>query len=235
VPDQRATGASAFRLLAATTPLERKKLAGILVMSLFTVVYAIAFYQKFGLLSLFVQSSVERHVLGFEIPVSWLLSVSTTTFLLSAPLVGGLLTRRAQRGKPVDPATSLTFGLGSLVCGYVLLILVVQHFFVAQGAKVPVGWMVASYAFFGVGDVFIWPAQLAIVTALAPRSMTSFAVGSWYVTVGAGNYIAGIVGAWGDGAGVLPMLAGVLAMLITAIVAVQALRGWFAARCSLDG
>ena len=232
-PDRRGTGASPLALLASTTALERRNLLGMLVMSLFTIVYAIAFYQKFGLLSLFAKHSVDRVVLGFELPASWLLSVGTAAFLLFAPLVGGLLTRRAQRGQPVGPITSLTFGLGALACGYVVLVCVVQYFFVAQGAKVPVAWFIAAYAFFGIGDLFIWPVQLAIVTALAPRSMTSFAVGAWWVTVGAGTYVAGLVGEWGAGAGVLPMLIGLLIMLVVTVGAVQLLRGWFMTRCSM--
>lgn len=232
-PDRRGAGASPLAMLAQTTTLERRNLIGMLVMSLFTIVYSVAFYQKFGLLSLFVKQSVDRVVLGFEIPASWLLSVGTTAFLIFAPLVGGHLTQRAQRGKPVGPITSLTFGLGALACGYLVLVCAVQFFFVAQGAKVPVGWFIAAYAFFGIGDLFIWPVQLAIVTALAPRSMTSFAVGAWWVTVGAGTYIAGLVGEWGAGAGVRPMLVNLLVMLVLAVLSVQLLRQWFTARCSL--
>ena len=232
-PDRTGTGASPIALLSATTALERKNLVGMLVMSLFTIVYAVAFYQKFGLLSLFVKQSVDRVVGGFEMPASWLLSVGTSAFLLFAPVVGGVLTRRAHRGRPVGPITSLTFGLGSLACGYLVLIGVVQYFFVSLGLKVPVIWVIVAYAFFGLGDLFIWPVQLAIVTALAPRSMTSFAVGAWWVTVGAGTYVAGIVGEWGADAGVAPMLTSLFVMLVVTIGVVQLLRGWFIDRCSM--
>jgi dipeptide/tripeptide permease len=91
-------------------------------------------------------------------------------------------------------------------------------------------WFVLSYVFFGIGDIFIWPVQLAIVTALAPRSMTSFAVGSWYVTVGLGTYIAGAIGAWGERVGTLTALVRVLLLVLAALIVIHLLRPWFAAR-----
>lgn len=233
-PDRTSTGgASVLSMLAATTREERRRLAALVVMSLFTVVYSIAFYQKFGMLALFVKSSVDRTVGGFEVPASWFLSVSTVAFLLFAAPVGAWFARRARAGRPVDPPTSLTLGLGAIVCGYALLIYAIDRYFVDGVAQVPMPWFVASYAFFGIGDIFIWPSQLAIVTALAPRSMTSFAVGSWYVTVGAGTYIAGAVGAWGQQVGTLTTLVRVLIFVLIAIGVIHLLRPWFAARCRL--
>src|SRR5262249_16414504 len=105
-PHRQGSGASPLALPAGTTGLGRKNAVGKLVVRLFTIRYAIPFYQKFGLLSLFAKQSVDRVVLGFEMPASWLLSVGTAAFLLFAPLVGGLLTRRAERGQPVGPITS---------------------------------------------------------------------------------------------------------------------------------
>jgi POT family proton-dependent oligopeptide transporter len=228
-PDRRHPGASPFRLLSETTPRERQQLAALLVMSLFTVVYSIAFYQEFGLLTLFVKESVDRSIAGFEIPASWFLSVSTLSFLLFAPAIGAVL---ARRGRSPGPASSLEWGLGALACGYIVLIVFIDRHVIAQGSPVPMMWFIAAYAFFGIGDAFIWPAQLAIVTALAPRSMTSFAVGVWYVTVGAGTYIAGIVGAWGERVGVVQALLAILALLCASIVVVRGLRGWFETRCA---
>jgi dipeptide/tripeptide permease len=56
-------------------------------------------------------------------------------------------------------------------------------------------WFVAGYVLFGLADVFIWPPQIALASHLAPRHLASLIIGFWYVSIGVGSYISGLIGA----------------------------------------
>lgn len=230
-PDSAAAERSFASQFTALTTLERQRLTALLVMSVFTVIYGVAFYQMTGLLHVYVSRSVDRTVGGFEVPASWFLSVAMASFLLFAPLIGRWLERRARAGRPFDPPASLASGLAAVACGYVFLI-VAMSVLPGGATGLPMSWVIVAYIFFGLGDVFVWPVQLAAVTALAPRSMTSFAVGTWYVTVGLGTYLAGVAGAWGEARGVRTVLIAVLLLVMFGIAALLALRRWLLPRCS---
>lgn len=75
------------------TQEERDRIKVILVQGLFTVAYATAFYQKGGLLTLFAREQLDRRVGSWEVPVTWLLTVSTSTFILVTPLMARLWQR----------------------------------------------------------------------------------------------------------------------------------------------
>jgi POT family proton-dependent oligopeptide transporter len=228
-PDHEGSLRNWLAALKQLSPQERARVLVLMILSLFTIVYSIAFYQKAGLIHLLVSERVDRTVGGFEIPASWFLSISTGSFLVLAPVVGIVLGR--MRRVP-DAVASVSTGLAALACGYVVL-LVATTTTAFDGTLLPMAWIVVAYVFFGLADVFIWPPQLAAVTALAPRSMTSFMVGIWYVTVGAGTYIAGLFGAWAHGAGTASAFAVLLAMLALASTGARVLRPWMLARAPL--
>ncbi|HET6629498.1 MAG TPA: peptide MFS transporter [Woeseiaceae bacterium] len=221
-PDHSGSARSWFRTVSRLTGEEQRRLGVVALLSLFTVVYSVAFYQKAGLIHLIVRDGVDRTIAGFEIPASWFLSVSTGSFLILAPSLGLLLNRI---GRFPDTATSVIIGLASLAAGYVILLTAVMT--TPAGAHtMPMMWVVSAYVFFGLADVFIWPPQLAAVTVLAPKSMTSFIVGLWYVTVGLGTYGAGLVGAWAQSTGPARAFTWLLLMLVAGMLAASMLRPW---------
>lgn len=190
---------------------QRTALGGLALISLFTVAYATLFYQKGGFLNLLVQKSVDRDVAGFTIPATWFLSISTGVFILATPLFAAFWNRRiAQGGKAPDVCFSLVIGLALLSAGYAMF---AGGFALSGSAAVPIMWFVAGYILFGLADIFIWPPQIALASALAPPHLASFVIGLWYVSIGVGSYASGLVGASLIGTDPLVALAGLGAII----------------------
>ncbi len=173
------------------TTEQKRRICLILYMGLFTVVYAIAFYQKGGLLNLYAQQRLDRSLLGFEVPATWFLSISTGTFILFAPLVARLIGTWLPS---FGAFQKLAIGLGLLALGYVLMFLG-EWTFDPSGGKASALWLVMTYILFGIADIFVWPPQIAAAAALSPKHLTSFIVGAWYLTIGLGSWFTGYVGA----------------------------------------
>jgi len=175
------------------TMAERERLWVVGVMGMFTILYATAFYQKGGLIHLMVKDSVDRTVWGFEVPATWFLTISTAGFVVLAPVASWLWRWLGQRGRALDAVEKQAIGLLAMATSYVfLLVAAVEH---ERAGAVSMGWIVTAYLGFSVGEVCIWPPQITAASKLAPERIASFVIGSWYVTVGSGTFLAGWVGA----------------------------------------
>ncbi|MEP2652403.1 MAG: peptide MFS transporter [Paraglaciecola sp.] len=168
----------------------KKRLALVVLMGVFTVIYAVAFYQKGGMLNLYTLNKVNRVVWGFEIPATWFLSISTGIFIVSAPYLVKLV---AHKFPKIDAIYKLALGLICIGIAYSLLAL--GDVIGGDNEKVSILWIVLTYILFGLGDVLVWPAQISAAAALAPKHLTSFVVGAWYLTIGIGSWLTGYVGA----------------------------------------
>lgn len=175
------------------TPEEYARLRVLALQALFTICYAIGFYQKGGLLNLFARERIDRTVAGFEIPATWLLSISTAVFIVAAPAAAAFWHRRAQHGGDVGAAGKLALGLACLGGGHWLMSLAAADASVTGAAAL--GWIVATYVLFGIGDACVWPNQIALASRLAPARYSSLLIGGWYVSIGIGTYLSGHVGA----------------------------------------
>jgi POT family proton-dependent oligopeptide transporter len=186
----RAAGGGARRRLST---VERQRIAVIFVQGLFTVVYAAAFFQKGGLLTLFANEQVDRTLGDMLIPTTWFLMVSTGTFILVTPLAARLWQALALRGCNPSASVKLAWGLLALGLGYVAISVGTA----AGGAdqKTWFGWLVLTYICFGIGDTLVWPTQISLVTKLAPAELSALFVGGWYITIGIGSWLTGYIGA----------------------------------------
>lgn len=205
------------------TKIERDRLLAIGIMCIFTVLYAVSFYQKGGVLNLMIKESAGRTIGGFEVPATWFLSISTVCFIVFAPLVSGWMSSAKTRGDFVpDVVQKLAFGLALLACGYGFMMCAAHE--VGQERSPSGLWFVAGYVFFGLAEIFIWPPQLAAATKLAPARMQSFIVGCWFIATGVGTFLTGYVGAFGYSIGMLRLFALIFAACILGAVVLVLLR-----------
>ena len=192
LPD-RASDATADGAAALAPGVQRGRIVVAVVMSLFVILYALAFYQKGGLLNLETQRHVDRRVFGFELPATWLLSISTLVFIVLTLPLAHFWRKLAARGREPDVVLKLVLGLGAIACAYGLFSLGLIEKAASADAHFSLWWMVAMYTLFGLADLLVWPAQIAAVSRLAPARHAAFAVGSWYLTIGIGSWLTGAV------------------------------------------
>lgn len=194
----------------ALSPVERDRLFVIFVLGVFTVLYAVAFYQKGGLLNLFVRDHVDRGAGALEIPIVWFQTISTIVFVLLATPATGWFQRLALAGRDPDPVFKLAIALAFLACGYLMFLGAALD--AAGGAQASWLWVLAGYAFFGIGDVLLWPIQLSLASRLAPERYAPMVIGCWYLTIGIGSWLTGYVGGLSEDIGA----AGVFRVLVFA-------------------
>ncbi|MEO6668353.1 MAG: peptide MFS transporter [Ferruginibacter sp.] len=122
------------------------------------------------------------------------LSQSINPFWVIAltPLVVALFTWLRRKGK--EPSTPTKIALGLLISALSVLIMIAAVKSGNNGAdKVSMWWLVGSYGVVTIGELFLSPMGLSLVSKLSPVRITSLMMGGWFVSTAMGNKLSGIL------------------------------------------
>lgn len=122
------------------------------------------------------------------------LSQSINPFWVIAltPAVVALFTWLRRKGK--EPSTPSKIALGLLISALSVLIMIAAVKAGNNGAdKVSVWWLIGSYGIVTIGELFLSPMGLSLVSKLSPVRITSLMMGGWFVSTSMGNKLSGIL------------------------------------------
>jgi proton-dependent oligopeptide transporter, POT family len=174
---------------------ERRRIAVVLVLFVFSVVFWSAFEQQPTSLNLFARDFTDRRIGSWEVPAGWFQSAESAVVILFAPVLGALWASLGRRGR--DPSSPTKFVLALLCAGLgFLIMLAASNRVIAGGAatRVSMLWLIASYFFQGIGELSLSPVGMSSMTRLAPKRFAGLTMGAWFASISLGNLIAGIVG-----------------------------------------
>jgi len=166
-------------------------MAAVLVFFVFAALFWGAYEQAASTLNLFVDRYADRTFFGWTVPSSWFVSIQAMFVILLAPVFAWLWVRLGPR----EPSTPMKFALGLLFVGlsFVLLLPAGALAQGGEGVKVSSLWLVAAYFIQVVGELCLSPVGNSVVTKLAPGRMVGLMMGLWFLSIGAGNKLAGWV------------------------------------------
>jgi len=149
------------------------------------------FEQAGSSLNVYTKEQVDRVVFGWEIPASMFQSINAFYIITLGPVFAWLWVFLARRGW--EPSTPAKFGLGLIQVGAGFLVLVAGAASVATGSLTPLVFIFLIYMLHTMGELCLSPVGLSAMTKLAPATMVSLMMGTWFLATAAGNYIAGLV------------------------------------------
>ncbi len=180
---------------AGLTTDEKKRVAVIVVLFLFAMIFWSAFEQAPTSLNLFARDFTDRVIFGWEVPTTWVQLVNPLFVILLAPAFAALWVGLARRGIDLSSPAKFGFGLFFAGLGFVVMVLASNLVIDAQGAlRVSIMWLVVSYFLQTCGELALSPVGLSSMTKLAPRRFVGQMMGVWFLAAALGNLIAGIVG-----------------------------------------
>lgn len=166
----------------------RSRVLTLLVIFVLSVVFWLAFYQN-GL------------TLTFWARDNTLTSIAPETFqsveplgviMFSATLVWfwGWLARRG-----LEPSTPMKMLFGILLVAGAFLIMAAAGLAGGDSGRVSAGWLVSTYLVIALGEVCLSPMGLSLVNRVAPPRSRGLMMGAWFVSLSAGGYFSGTLGA----------------------------------------
>ncbi|HSX26587.1 MAG TPA: oligopeptide:H+ symporter [Chlamydiales bacterium] len=177
-------------------PEQRKKLTACLILTLISVGFWALYNQTFTSLMLFADRNMTKDFLGFTIDAEFTQFFNPFFIILFSPLLSWLWVRLDEKG--MNPSTPAKFGLGVLFMSLGFLFLSGGVLFFSQNGMSSPWWLVISYLIQTLGELFLSPIGLAMVTRLSPRHLVGMMMGVWFLTNSAAFAIGGELAALSD-------------------------------------
>jgi len=133
-------------------------------------------------LTLFVIHNVDRSVLGFMVPPQWLLNVNTIIIIIGGPAMAYFYKKLRKRGVTIRIPIQFTLALFLIGIGFVIL--PIGIYFCDANGMTSFSWVVISYVFQSLGELFISPIGYAMIGQLVPSKMQGQMMGTWLMIAG---------------------------------------------------
>ncbi len=174
---------------------EKLRSGVIFVLFVFAAIFWAAFEQAPTSLQLFANDFTDRTLFGFEIPATWFQTVNSAFIILFSPIIAALWVWMARRNIDFSSPTKFALGLAFAGVGFLIMVFAANKV-VASGGAVLVSpwWLIMSYLFQTIGELFVSPVGLSSMTKLSPRRYVGQMMGIWFLAASVGNLVAGLVG-----------------------------------------
>jgi POT family proton-dependent oligopeptide transporter len=131
-----------------------------------------------------------------EIPTTWFQAFNPFMIFAFTPFVIALWAWQASRRR--EPSTITKMALGCFGVALANLVLVAAAT-AAGGGKASWLWLLAYFVIITIGELYLSPIGLSLVTKVAPVRMLSMLMGVWLATSFTGNLLAGWLGSFWSG------------------------------------
>jgi proton-dependent oligopeptide transporter, POT family len=116
---------------------------------------------------------------------------------LFTPLVIGFFGFLRRRGK--EPSTADKIAWGLVITALSVLVMIGAVYASENGAvKSDPYWLISSYAVITIGELFLSPMGLSLVSKLSPPRLTALMMGGWFLSTSLGNKLSGILATMWD-------------------------------------
>ena len=130
-------------------------------------------------------------ILGFQVPSTWFQSFNPLFIFLFAPLLDMFWTWQQKRGR--EPSSVAKMAIGSIILGLSFIVMVVGAGVVGAG-KGSWFWPVFCTLIVTVGELYLSPIGLSLVTKVSPARIVSLMMGMWFLSSFVGNTLSGYIG-----------------------------------------
>lgn len=168
---------------------EWRAIFSLAVLATINVVFWAVYEQQGNTLQLFAEQRADWRLWSWDMPSTWFQSLNPAFIFLLTPLMGGML------GKPSKAQSSVVkMAWGCAWLGASFLVLIVAVSLHGPDQKVSGLWLALCTLIYTVGELYLSPVGLSLVSKVAPAKAVGTVMGLWFLSVFFGNYLAGYIG-----------------------------------------
>ena len=158
-----------------------------LPVSLFWATYE----QQGNTIALWADQFTDRRFFGAEIPVTWFQAFNPFMIFAFTPFVVAFWRHQG----PSEPSTTMKLAIGCFLTALAYLVMALAAWNAGAG-KASWVWLLAYFIVITIGELYLSPTSLSLVTKIAPASLLSMMMGVWLATSFVGNFLAGYLGSF---------------------------------------
>ncbi|KMY45580.1 MFS transporter [Bacillus sp. FJAT-27916] len=190
---------------------EKQRTWVIIIITCFVVFFWAGFEQAGSSLTLYTKDFVDREVFGWTMPISWFQSLNPFFIVLLAPAISALWVKLANSKRGDIPVpTKMAMGMITLGLGYIVLLFAVfqtGNDAATMAQKANMMFIIVTYLMHTLGELFLSPVGLSLVSRIAPVKLASLLMGVWLASSGIANILAGQLAAFTQSLGYFEVFA----------------------------
>jgi proton-dependent oligopeptide transporter, POT family len=181
-------------------PLDRNEWRAILaliVLFLPTTMFWATYEQQGNTIALWADQhtvrSIDFVVWQSEIPVTWFQAFNPFMIFTFTPFIIAFWAWQEKRG--IEPSTVTKMALGCF-CAALSYLIMAGAAWSAGGNSASWWWLFVYFVVITIGELYLSPIGLSLVSKIAPARMISTTMGLWLGTSFIGNFVAGWLGSF---------------------------------------
>jgi POT family proton-dependent oligopeptide transporter len=178
-------------------PQERRAIAALMILFVPVSLFWATYEQQGNTIALWADQHTDRTIdLLFwrgEIPTTWFQAFNPFMIFAFTPFVVAFWARQARHAS--EPSTLTKMALGCFGCAAANGIMAAAALY-AGPDKASWLWLAAYFVVITLGELYISPIGLSLVSKVAPASHLAMMMGVWLATSFTGNFLAGYLGSF---------------------------------------
>jgi proton-dependent oligopeptide transporter, POT family len=199
------------------TQVERRRVVAFIPLFIASAAFWSLYQQQFTVVTIYSDKRLDRHLFGWEMPVSWVQSINPVFIIVLAGVFAGIWTRLGSR----QPSTPLKFAAGTALMGVAFLLFLP----LAGGGpnSAPLLALAGILLVFTIAELLLSPVGLSVTTKLAPQAFQAQMVALFFLSVALGTALSGVLANYYSEDhetayfGVLGLIAVVLGVILAAL------------------
>jgi len=168
------------------------KVGAIFSMMALTIVFWSVYEQQGNTMALWADANTDRMILGWEMPASWFQSFNPLMIFIFVPVLNLFWSGQDRKGR--EPSSIAKMGIGCILLAVGFLILIPPARELAVHPRASLWWLFACTFVLTLGEIYLSPIGLSLVTKIAPARIVSMMMGVWFLSSFFGNYLSGYLG-----------------------------------------
>jgi len=177
------------------TPLnseEKNRVWALIGLCLLNVVFWAVYEQQGNTMQTWAdEKTIWPVIMGFQIPSTWFQSFNPFFIFLLAPVFDMFWIWQAKRDK--EPSSVSKMAIGSFLMGLSFIVMVIGARMIGDGQG-SWFWPVVCTLIITMGELYLSPIGLSLVTKVSPARIVSVMMGMWFLSSFLGNILSGYIG-----------------------------------------
>ncbi len=180
------------------TALEKKKVFTYILLCITNIFWNIIYVLPYGLLTLYAEKNIDRHLGSFTIPATWYYGMYGLLIIIYSPIVATMYQWiKNKTGSDMTLSWKLAYGYILVAGGCVILLPLVKAIGLNPNYVGSSWYIIGFYTLFCFSELLTLPVMLSAATTFAPHGFSATLVSlnmaiSWAI----GAWLGGEFGAW---------------------------------------
>jgi POT family proton-dependent oligopeptide transporter len=171
---------------------EWKRVSALVVLCALNIIFWGIYEQQGNTLQLWADRNTDWNFLSINVPSTWFQALNPFLIFFLAPLLNMFWSRQSRRGS--EPSSIMKMAMGCILAGVAFLVMVLAAHGTGPRERCSIAWLLGTVFILTVGELYLSPVGLSLVTKAAPARIASMMMGVWFLSSFFGNYFSGFLG-----------------------------------------